>query len=516
MNGAARPDLWTAAPIGLVALSLWSFPPPAEYVLGGKDPGVYFNAGVQIAQRGRLVVHDPLVASLPASSRDLFFPQHVGQAYYSTRFMGFFLLDPLTGAVVDQFPHLYPTAVAIGYGLAGVTGARYTPVACAIVGVLALYFLGARLAGRAAGAGAGGLLALHLVQVWHARVPNSEILAQPLLLAGLLALAHAHQDDDGFFAPIAGVLLGLLPFARFDGVLAVVLACAGLALYWVTGGRVRWGFVLPLGAALLLFVVYLATWLAPYAARPIFWMTLNRWPLTLLLAGAIAALGAGLRLRRSQPVTSAIRRWLPHAMTAVVAVLAAYAWFVRQPGGALAVHDAWSLRQFSWYVHPAAIAAALAGLAILAPRAFWRDPAFFTVACGVGHLRLPPHPHRPRALLGDAALRCHHPARPSSSASRRRCCCRWPRPGGSAQAARSGGSLRAAGSLCSRSWPGRLRRPPRASTVTSSTRASSRGSRRWPRDSPRPTCWSSSRATRRMSMCWRCRWRTSMTGRSWC
>jgi hypothetical protein len=382
MNGAARPDLWTAAPIGLVALSLWSFPPPAEYVLGGKDPGVYFNAGIQIAQRGRLVVHDPLVASLPPLSRDLFFPQHIGQAYYSTRFMGFFLLDPLTGAVVDQFPHLYPTAVAIGYGLAGVTGARYTPVACAIAGVLALYFLGARLAGRAAGAGAGGLLAIHLVQVWHARVPNSEILAQPLLLAGLLALAHAHQDVDGFFAPIAGVLLGLLPFARFDGVLAVVLACAGLALYWVTGGRMRWGFVLPLGAGLLLFVLYLATWLAPYAAMPISWMTLNRRPLMLLLAGAIAALGAGLRLRRSQPVTSAIRRWLPHAMTVVVAALAAYAWFVRQPGGALAVHDAWSLRQFSWYVHPAAIAAALAGLAILAPRAFWRDPAFFTVACG--------------------------------------------------------------------------------------------------------------------------------------
>ena len=112
-------------------------------------------------------------------------------------------------------------------------------------------------------------------------------------------------------------------------------------------------------------------------------MTLNRWPLT-LLAGRrdrgtrSPACGCGA----AKPVTGAIRRWLPHVMTAVVAALAAYAWFVRQPGGELAVHDAWSLRQFSWYVHPAAIAAALAGLAILAPRAFWRDPAFFTVACG--------------------------------------------------------------------------------------------------------------------------------------
>ena len=62
--------------------------------------------------------------------------------------------------------------------------------------------------------------------------------------------------------------------------------------------------------------------------------------------------------------------------------LAAYAWFFRTPGGDLAIHDANSLRTFGWYVHPAAIAAALVGLVLLASRAFWRDPAFFVAACG--------------------------------------------------------------------------------------------------------------------------------------
>ena len=55
----ARPTWWTAAPVGLVALTLWVFPPPAEYVVGGKDPGVYLNAGVQIAQRGNLIIDRP-------------------------------------------------------------------------------------------------------------------------------------------------------------------------------------------------------------------------------------------------------------------------------------------------------------------------------------------------------------------------------------------------------------------------------------------------------------------------
>src|SRR5690606_12713914 len=118
--------------------------------MGGKDPGTYLNTGVQIALDGSLVTHDEVVRSLPREYLPLFFPRHRFNEYYSLRFMGFFLLDPATGAVVDQFPHLYPVAVAIGYGLQGLTGARYVSIALAALGVLGLYFLAARLAGRPA------------------------------------------------------------------------------------------------------------------------------------------------------------------------------------------------------------------------------------------------------------------------------------------------------------------------------------------------------------------------------
>ena len=381
-DAPGRGDWWGLAPVALVALSLWVFPPPAEYVVGGKDPGVYMNAGVQIGQRGSLVIDDELVASLPVETRDLFFPRHDGVPYYSNRFMGFFLLDPDQGTVIDQFPHLYPAAIAIGYDLAGLTGARYASAVCAVIGVLALYFLGARLLGKPAGAAAAGLLAIHLVQVWHARIPNSEVLAQALLLSGLLALARAHQDEDAFFAPVAGMLFGLLPFARFDGVLAVGLAAAGVVLHWSVGGRVRGAFVATLTVALALFAAYLFTWLAPYAEKPRIWVEVNWLPLAIMAVGGLAMLLAGHRIRRNQHLTGAIRRWVPHTLTAIVVSLAAYAWFLRAAEGKLALHDAESLRMFSWYVHPAAIAAALAGLTIVAPTAFWRDPGFFLVSCG--------------------------------------------------------------------------------------------------------------------------------------
>ena len=56
--------------------------------------------------------------------------------------MGFFIKDPDAGAVVGQFPHLFPASIAIGYGLDGLTGARRTVGVWAILGMLAVYFAG--------------------------------------------------------------------------------------------------------------------------------------------------------------------------------------------------------------------------------------------------------------------------------------------------------------------------------------------------------------------------------------
>jgi ElaB/YqjD/DUF883 family membrane-anchored ribosome-binding protein len=56
-RAAARPGVSLLIPLALAGLTLWLFPPPAEYVIGGKDPGVYVNAGVQI--RGSQRVTDP-------------------------------------------------------------------------------------------------------------------------------------------------------------------------------------------------------------------------------------------------------------------------------------------------------------------------------------------------------------------------------------------------------------------------------------------------------------------------
>jgi hypothetical protein len=116
--------------------------------MGGKDPGTYFNEGIQIAQRGTLTVHDPLVAAIPPNLHDLFMPDLGFNTYYGSRFMGFYLVDPDEGAVVGQFPHLFPLWVAIGYGAHGLTGARYVVSLLSVLWIMAVHFCGSWLLDR--------------------------------------------------------------------------------------------------------------------------------------------------------------------------------------------------------------------------------------------------------------------------------------------------------------------------------------------------------------------------------
>jgi len=377
LGSAARPVTWTALlPVAIVALGLWRFFPPSEYIIGGKDPGTYMNEGVQIAQRGAIVVHDPVVASVPPFARDLFFPWHGRTDYYSLRFMGFFIQDPDKGTVVGQFPHLFPASIAIGYGIDGLTGARRTVGVWAILGLIAVYFGASRLAGRAAGAAAAGLLALNVITVWFAKYPNAEVAMQTLLFAALLANARAHVDDDGFFAPVAGFLLGLLLFLRFDVVLGILGVAAGLVLGVLNGRRARVSFIVVFAIVATAASMYLLGPMRAYAAAPIlFFRTLPSWQSVALAAIVIAGVAAVALSWRVPAAMTRVGSWIPFGILLGVCLLAAYALVFRHQVGKLAEHDASALRTFTYlYFTLPALIAALIGLALLTRR-FFRDPA---------------------------------------------------------------------------------------------------------------------------------------------
>ena len=379
---AARPS-WTALlPLALIALGLYLFFPSSEYVMGGKDPGTYMNEGIQIGQRGSLVIHDPVLAAVPEKFRDMFLTSAQQGAelgvHEGVRFMGFFVADRSRGEVMGQFPHAFPAWIAIAYGLDGLSGARRAVGAWAMLGLLAIYFTGTRFAGRAPAFIAALLVGVNVAEVWYARYPNAEMMQQALLFAALLALARAYRDDDRFFAPVAAVLLGSLMFVRLDSL--VMLGIVGGGLLWLVadGKQIGWTFVAPLALLLGAAAAYFAGPMRAYLAIPMMQIGGVRG-----LAGALAALViAGVAIRRMRAAApgsmEAMRRWAPRLLALALVVLAAYAYFLREPAGRLAAHDAHALRVFGWYIGPAGLLAALAGFVALAWTRFWKDPVLFT------------------------------------------------------------------------------------------------------------------------------------------
>lgn len=374
---ARRLSAAAAIPVVLIAIGVWRFFPPAEYVLGGKDPGVYMAEGIQIAQRGTLVYDDPVVASVPPFARDLFFPSHEQQTYYSDRFMAFKITDPDRGSVVGQFPHLFPASIAIGYGIDGLTGARRTVGVWAILGLLAFYFAASRLLGRTAAAAAAGLLTLNIAFIWFARYPSAEMVLLTFLWAALLANARAHVDGDRFFAPVAGALLALLLFLRYDTAIAVaaIVGAAGLGVF--AGQRPRLSFFVVLIVLGGLAALYLFGVMPHYMKLPLEFATKIPW--WQYVVGALAAAGTVFALTRgsrSPRLSEVVRGWTPHVLMAATIIAAVYALLFRHPGGKLVAGDAYALRTFTYlYLSLPALIGALIGYAIVIRRFLWRDPA---------------------------------------------------------------------------------------------------------------------------------------------
>ena len=372
-SAARRPGITVLIPLALVVLGLWRFFPPAEYVTGGKDPGTYMNEGIQIAQRGSLVTIDQTVAAVPEPLRDLFFPSHESPYYYSTRFIGFFIRDPQAGTVIGQFPQLFPVSLAIGYGIDGLTGARRTVGVWGVLGLLALYFCGARLVGRPAAAAAAVLLAFHVLQVWYARYPNSEIMMQALLLTALLAADRAIEHGDRFFGAAAGALLGLQIFLRYDVVLAFAAVGAAIALGLLRRRPIPWWLVVPATGLTLAGLAYLLTLMTGYSAYPLGFT--RDWVLLPVLAAALA-LAVLLWSARQPALASRLEQAIVWALVIGGTAAAIYAWQFRSAAGRTAAHDAMALRTFTqFYLSPAGLIAALAGYAYVMRRSFTRAPA---------------------------------------------------------------------------------------------------------------------------------------------
>ena len=301
--------------------------------------------------------------------------------YYGLRFMGVYINDPATGEVISQFPasvSRHPSRSARRWPAR--SGATNMVALWAVLGLMAVYFFGARLIGRLPACFAVGALALNVIEVWYGRYPNTEVVMQALLFAALLALARGTS--------------GRRSVLRLGGGRAVrpaVVPAAGLR----AGDRrrrsragARAGSCKTRGraGASVLTLAVSATLALAYYRGPMWWYS---WQYRVNLPSMTAAAGLGVLGFGLVLAAGSQRRHfaaLGHASAADrVRRRSSWRWplyalFLREPGGKLTDYDAYALRTFrEAYVFWPALIAAIAGYAMVARREFWRDPAFFLI-----------------------------------------------------------------------------------------------------------------------------------------
>jgi hypothetical protein len=222
------------------------FSPPYETVVGEGDATVYLNLSREIAETGALVFDDPLLRQLPVEAREYLFlnrqPGDYGYGRYA-RFPGGFTIGDIAEPVVSSgFSPLFPVLAALFQQAAPPRGALFVAPLFAVLSVGGLFLVVARLGGARIGLLAALLAAVSLPQVWFAKYPIPETVAQFFVLAGVLALIAAFRDDRPWLAGAAGLFLGLACFAKIDMVFLLSVSLAAFVAWRLlvrpaSGGR---------------------------------------------------------------------------------------------------------------------------------------------------------------------------------------------------------------------------------------------------------------------------------------
>ena len=227
----------------LLGLALYLSPKPFEYVVGGRDHGIYVNTGVYIARHGRILVQDDTMAAVPPDSRaalikpDVFvyragFP---GPWSEGQRLSGLTIRDTDAGIFAPHAFHLYPALIAIFFAAGGIYLALMTTTFLALLGGLGVYFVAYRLFNQWVGLVALFLLIVSVTQMWFTKYPAAEIMIQAFFWGGLYVSLVMLETKNRYTAVLAGFLLGLLHLTKLDTVFIPISLAIFFLHLWYSG-----------------------------------------------------------------------------------------------------------------------------------------------------------------------------------------------------------------------------------------------------------------------------------------
>lgn len=195
--------------IVIVSIGLFFF--PSEYVVrGNMDANAYLCAGVELAETGSLIVHEPFSGYPEPIAENI----KLYNQYTST--------DSESGELHPSFLHLYPTWVALSYSIFGLRNCLYITPFFGLLGILSIFLLSKRLFNNKVALIAASLLCLNFAQICWSRTPFPEMLGQFLFLGGAYAFIVFRRSDHPFFSILSAVCIGELLLTRLEFIFIVI------------------------------------------------------------------------------------------------------------------------------------------------------------------------------------------------------------------------------------------------------------------------------------------------------
>ncbi len=246
----------------LLGASALIFGRPAEAVISAGDGSVYPNIGHIIERAGGVSIDEPLVGLIDPDDLPMLFPPDRHPPPLLNRFPGGIQIQD--GRTIGSFFPLFPVWFA-SFNLAlGPLAGFYVSPLCGVLSVLALFLLTRRISSPFGGAVAAALLTLVVGQIWFARLPFTEMLAQYLGISGIFFTVLTLAGGPPVVAVCGAVAFGLASLTRLDFLLFV----APFILIWACSAqgvqphRGVWIWFVAVFTLLLVHAWFHALWVA--------------------------------------------------------------------------------------------------------------------------------------------------------------------------------------------------------------------------------------------------------------
>ena len=197
----------------LAAACVLYFAFPTKYMLGGRDPGLYFLDGIHISQTGSMQYEtDEYLNAHYDELKDVLYPGYPG-LFTPEKLEG---MEGEPGEISPQFMPMFPSALAVGYDLGGVEGLIRVNGVIGILALLLLYYFTKEYFSQKAAAMTMGIMLFEPAQLWGVRITETEILSQVLLFLSVYAIFHGWKSKENRFFLAGGILLGIGCINRID------------------------------------------------------------------------------------------------------------------------------------------------------------------------------------------------------------------------------------------------------------------------------------------------------------